>query len=654
MITRSRIPLNRLILSLSIGVLFAATAPAQAATVSCETVSRFMAAYLQNHILHHRLDDQLEERTMDTYLRRFDPSRTVLLEGEVTEILKDLKGAFANVKHKHCDFLTGFHQTLVKQQKGVEDFVRDFVSRPDYEVDTTVELILDPEERGHPKTVAEQQELLQNLIHFQMSNYLSADETLEDAKKLLIHRYELRTKRLDELDAVDLYTAFLDAFATSLDPHSNYLSAEVLEDFRISMTLSLEGIGVALSERDGFAVVERVIPGGAADRLGTLLPKDKIISVAQEEGEAVSIIDMPLREAVSLIRGKKGTKVRLTVLRQGEQTKRFPVTIVRDKINLEDQAANLRFEEREVEGKKIKLAILDLPSFYGGSNPTERQSTDDVARLLRQVNEEQADGLVLDLSRNGGGLLDHAVTISGFFLRRGEIVGVENARGGRQILSDEDDGILYSGPMVVHTSRVSASAAEILAGALQDYKRAIIAGDDHTFGKGTVQTVSSLPPGQGALKITTGMFFLPGGRSTQNDGVRSDVVIPSLLTSNDFGEKTQRYALENQATTPFLSSYANAVPTTNRWQPVSSDVVSKLAKRSHDRVVKSEEFAEIREKLKEAEANDGVVRLADILKEQEEVAAEEEAAEAEDAKEKISPQLEEATSILADLVALNI
>ncbi|MBW2666086.1 MAG: PDZ domain-containing protein [Deltaproteobacteria bacterium] len=645
--------LNRLLLLLSIAVPLAATAPAQAATVGCETVSRFMSAYLQNHILHHRLDDQLEERTIDTYLRRFDPSRTVLLEGEVTNIQKELKGAFANVKHKSCTFLTGFHQTLVKEQRGIEDFVRDFIGRPDYEVDTTVELILDPEDRGHPKTVEEQQQLLRNLLHFQMSNYLSADETLENAKKLLVHRYELRTKRLAELETVDLYTAFLDAFATSLDPHSNYLSAEVLEDFRISMTLSLEGIGVALSERDGFAVVERVIPGGAADRLGVLLPKDKIISVAQADGDAVNIIDMPLREAVSLIRGKKGTEVRLTVLRQGEQTKRFPLTIVRDKINLEDQAANLRFEEREVEGKKIKLAILDLPSFYGGSNPTERQSTDDVARLLRQVNEEKADGLVLDLSRNGGGLLDHAVTISGFFLRRGEIVGVENARGGRQILSDEDDGILFSGPMVVHTSRVSASAAEILAGALQDYKRAIIAGDDHTFGKGTVQTVSSLPPGQGALKITTGMFFLPGGRSTQNDGVRSDVVIPSLLTSNDFGEKTQRYALENQATTPFLSSYANAVPATNRWQPVSSDVVSKLAQRSHERVGKSEEFAEIREKLKEAEANDGVVRLADILKEQEEVEEEEDAAEGEE-KEKISPQLEEATSILADLVALHI
>ena len=270
-------PFNRLIiLSLSIGALLAATAPAQAATVGCETVSRFMAAYLQNHILHHRLDDQLEERTIDTYLRRFDPSRTVLLEGEVSGDPEGTQGRVRECQSKSpAPSWTGFHQTLVKEQKGSRNSSGRFVGKADYEVDTTVELILDPEDRGHPKTVEEQKKLLRNLIHFQMSNYLSADETLESAKELLVHRYELRTKRLGELETVDLYTAFLDAFATSLDPHSNYLSAEVLEDFRISMTLSLEGIGVALSERDGFAVVERVIPGGAADRWTCCFPRTR-------------------------------------------------------------------------------------------------------------------------------------------------------------------------------------------------------------------------------------------------------------------------------------------------------------------------------------------------------------------------------------------
>jgi carboxyl-terminal processing protease len=399
-------------------------------------------------------------------------------------------------------------------------------------------------------------------------------------------------------------------------------------------------------------VVERIIPGGAADRLGTLQPKDKIITVAQETGEAVSIIDMPLREAVSLIRGKKGSKVRLTVLRQGEQTERFPVTIVRDTINLEDQAAKLRFETREVDAKTIKLAILELPSFYGGSSPTERQATKDVETLLLQVAQEKADGLLLDLSRNGGGLLDHAVTISGFFLRKGEVVGVENARGQRQILSDVDERVLFSGPMVILTSRVSASAAEILAGALKDYKRAVIAGDDHTFGKGTVQTVSSLPPGQGALKVTTGMFFRPGGKSTQNTGVESHVVLPSLLANGDFGEKTQRYVLETQETEPFLSSYANAAPTIGHWRPISTDLVEQLSARSKERVDKSEEFANIRELLKETDDNDGIVRLEEILKEQAKTEGEGVEVAVETDEEKITPQVREATNILADLVEL--
>jgi carboxyl-terminal processing protease len=660
MISRSDMFRTRLFLLLLLGFQLAAASPSRAASLTCEILPRFMKAYLQNHIRYHRLDQEIEDRTTETYLRRIDPSRTVLLEGEVDEIRRSLRGSFQQVREGSCTFLSSLHANLVEELREVEESVRATVSSPDYEIDPTVELILDPEKRGRPRTPEEQQKLLSSLIDFQISNYLSAGETLDNAKKLLIHRYELRTKHLADLDAVDLYTAFLDAFASSLDPHSNYLSAEVLEDFRISMTLSLEGIGVALSERDGYAVVERIIPGGAADRLDVLQPKDKLITVAQENGEAVNIIDMPLREAVRLIRGKKGSQVHLTVLRQGERTERFPVTIVRDKIDLKEQAAKLRFEEREVEGKKIKLAILELPSFYGGADSTERQSTEDVAKLLQKVNEERADGLVLDLSRNGGGLLEHAVTISGFFLRKGEIVGIEDAHGRKQILSDEDEDILYSGPMVVHTSRVSASAAEILAGALKDYKRAIITGDDHTFGKGTVQTVSSLPPGQGALKITTAMFFRPGGKSTQNDGVRSDVVIPSLLTRNDFGEKTQPFALENQETTPFLSSYANAVPPSSRWRPISTDVVSRLAQKSRDRVDKTEDFIKIRNELREAESNQGVIQLAEILKEQEKAKADEKASRAEESSngdaetERISPQLREATNILADLVGLQI
>ena len=342
-------------------------------------------------------------------------------------------------------------------------FVRAYVSREDYGIDASVELVVDLDKREHAETEEARRELIRRHIHFQMSNYVTAGTPLDEAKKLLIHRYELRHRRSEEVADRDIYSRFLDSFAVSLDPHSSYLSAQVLEDFQISMTLSLEGIGVALSERDGYAVAERIIPGGAADRHKGLRPKDKIIAVAQDGGEPVSIIDMPLREAVSLIRGKKGSKVHLTILRQGEKTERFLITIVRDKIDLKEQAAKLAFEERTIGERTLKLAVLELPSFYGDADPNKRQSTEDMARLLREVKREKADGLLLDLSRNGGGLLKHAVTISGYFLRKGEVVAIANARGQKELLPDRDEDILYSGPLVVLTSRVSASAAEILA-----------------------------------------------------------------------------------------------------------------------------------------------------------------------------------------------
>lgn len=628
----------------------------------CESVPQLAQQYLKAHVSLNRLSSEIETRTVDTYVRRIDPSRSILTDTEVVEVSASLKGIFERMSKGDCTQITKLHQGMIGRHGHAETVVREFLSREDYTVDEDVALVLDPEKRGYPANAATRDALIQKLVHFQMSNYIIAGENLEESKRRLIHRYELRTKRMGEVEPAELYSGFLDSFAVSLDPHSNYLSADVLEDFRISMSLSLEGIGVALSERDGYSVVERIIPGGAADRLEAgLLPKDKIIAVAEDGGEAVNIIDMPLRDAVSLIRGKKGTKVHLTVLRQSEKTERFTLTIVRDKIDLAEQAAKLRFESREVNEKAFKLAVIELPSFYGDSDPSQRQCTDDLEKLLEQVNNEKADGLLLDLSRNGGGLLEHAVKISGFFIRKGEIVGVENSRGQLQVLADRDDRILYSGPMVVHTSRVSASASEILAGALKDYRRAVITGDDHTFGKGTVQTVTPLPPGQGALKITTALFFRPGGHSTQNDGVETDVSIPSMLITDDFGESTQRYALPGERISPFLSSYANAIGPRDRWSRVDGATLAELAVRSEKRVTGNETFDEIREKVAEARANDGVVRLADILKEREEseVSTSENGSEpgestdpATKEEDELSPQVDEALNVLGDLVML--
>jgi carboxyl-terminal processing protease len=422
------------------------------------------------------------------------------------------------------------------------------------------------------------------------------------------------------------------------------------------MELSLEGIGVALSERDGYSVVEQVIPGGAADRAGELRPQDRIVAVAEDGETPVDIIDMPLRDVVNRIRGKKGTRVHLTVVREGEKAERFHVAIVRDKIDLEEQAAKLRLETVEQDGRQLKLAVIELPSFYGDGDgaPGKRQGSRDVQRLLEQAKREKAEGLLLDLSRNGGGLLDDAVRISGFFVKRGGIVAVQSSEDRTRVLEDPDDALVWPGPLVLLTSRVSASASEILAGALKDYQRAVVVGDAHTFGKGTVQSLIPLRPGLGALKITTGLFFRPGGSSTQHEGVAADVVLPSVLTEDLVGERTQPHSLRVEGIQSFVSTEANGAGDGERYRPVGHPLVSELARRSKERVEGNQMFRKIEEQVAKRRADDGVVRLAELLAEQEQEKAENggEQASAATEADAPTPHLDEALQVLADLVLL--
>jgi carboxyl-terminal processing protease len=640
--------LHRLLRTLALAGLCLTLVPRPAAAeLACGALPDLMQDFLRSHVQRDSLDGKVEARTVETYLRRLDPSRTLLTRAEVQAVNESMRGTLGRIRKGDCKGLLDLHKSLVRHHERTAKFVRDFVTAESYELDETATLVLDPEERGHPATPEERDALLRSWVHFQIATYVANGTELPEARRKLAERYERRFRRLLETPPHEVYGEFLDSFAGSLDPHSSYLSAQVLEDFRIGMSLSLEGIGVALSEEDGYAVAERIIPGGAADRQKVLRPKDKIIAVAPKgDGEYVDIIDMPLREAVALIRGKAGSRVDLTILREGEGTERFNVAIVRDKIDLEEQAASLRTEVREVDGRKLKLGVLELPSFYGDADPMQRQSTKDVERLLRQATREKVDGLLFDLSRNGGGLLQHAVTVSGFFLRSGAIVAIENSDGDRQIQRDHDRSVLYSGPLVVLTSRVSASASEILAGALKDYRRAVIVGDDHTFGKGTVQTVSTLPHGDGALKITTQLFFRPGGLSTQHDGVASDVMIPSLLAGEEYGEKTQPYSIPPHETSAFLSDTANG--SESRWRPVDDAIVAELVRRSRRRIEASPDFAEIRKKVEERDARPSAVRVSEFLAERKDDPAE----PVEPGEEPPRPEVDEALLVLADLVTL--
>jgi carboxyl-terminal processing protease len=609
------------LLRIALFALLATTAVSRSASagLGCGDIPDLITIYFQKHIRFHQLSEELRHRTIENYLRRLDPQRVLFLEADVEEISDSLENIFHETEKGDCSRLRELQQEVVSRHREVEGFVRGFVGSDEYKMDPTAELLLDPDERGHPKTTEERDALLRVLSHFGISNYLSSDTELPEAKRRLIHRYELQTRRSVEKRREDTYVEFLDAFATSLDPHSGYLSADDVEDFQIQMQLSLEGIGVALTERDGYAVVEQIIPGGAADRLEVLEPKDKIIAVAEDGEPPVDVIDMALRDVVRLIRGRKGTRVHLTILRQEENTERFQVAIQRDTIDLMEQAAKLSFETVVEDGRTLKIAVLDLPSFYGDQDPSKRKGSRDVARLLLQAKESKADGLILDLSRNGGGLLEDAVAISGFFISEGGIVAVKESdeKEGR-VMPDPDDGILFTGPMVILVSRWSASASEILAGALKDYGRALIVGDDHTFGKGTVQSVFPLRPGLGALKITTALFFRPGGASTQKSGVAADVMFPSLLNTDAFGERDKRHSLPAQQIPPFRGDEANGDDEKTQWEPITRPMVAVLAGRSKRRTLENEYFQEIERELADREDDDGVLRLAELIRQREE------------------------------------
>lgn len=621
--------------------------------LACRSLPGLFDNYFRMHYTYRGLTPELRTRTVEQFVRSLDPSKTMLLEADVAKLKAELPAVFDSLressKNGACDPIAQANQLLLARAKENETFVRQFLG-PNYELDKSVELVIDPEQRGYAKSMQERQAILEKMVHFQMANYLLANMKMAEAKKNLVHRYELICKRIAERDQEDLITSFAEAFALALDPHSGYMSKDRMEDFQIQMGLSLEGIGATLSSQDGFTVIEGLIPGGSAEKTGKLRPKDKIIAVAQEGEKPVPVIDMDLRDVVKMIRGKKGTKVTLTILRQGEKTETFDITIVRDKIDIKDQAASIRYEMRTSSNRSIKIGIIDLPSFYGGFGNGARNAYDDVRKLVIEAKKNKVNALVLDLSRNGGGLLDNAVRISGLFLKEGGIVATKDARGRIDILPDNDDEVLYTGPLVIVISRLSASASEILAGTLQAYNRAVIVGGDRTFGKGTVQSVVDLP-NLGGMTVTIGMFFVANGASTQQNGVTADVVVPSLLIAEDIGENQLDYPLPPQRIEAFVSASANGNNPAERWAPITPEAKQILATKSKARIEKSAEFVKLMADLAERQRNKGRVKIADLFKATKKKSDNEDGSNGE-AKQIVAPLLQEAINVAVDLVQL--
>jgi len=639
-----------------------------AENITCNRFPTLMGKFYAYHYSMKKLTGEIKVHAVDQMIKRLDPSKTLLYESDLEKLKPLLREVFENSQRNNCTSLKPVYDLLVTRARENETIVKKILG-PDFRLDEMAKLNINADKRPYSKTIAEKQALLKKIVQFQIENSLLSGIDLAAAKKQQIHRFELQTKRIVEQNTSQLITTSAESFALALDPHTSYLSPKNLEDLQIQMQLSLEGIGAVLKSDNGFTIIEELIPGGGAERSGMLKLKDKIIAVAQEGEKPVNIIDMDLRDVVGMIRGKKGTRVTLTILRQNKRTERFNITIMRDKIDMKEQEAKISYETRTAGNRKYRFGIIDLPSFYGGIKDG-KSSSEDVKRLLAEARKQHVDGIVLNLSRNGGGLLDEAVKIAGLFIGKGGIVATEDSRGKVKILANgsslsgiqgiwrkavsfpvEDPGKLYMGPLVVLTSRLSASASEIVAGALKDYRRAVIAGSDHTFGKGSVQSLLPLPRELGGMKVTTALYFLPGGKSTQKTGVAADVKMPGFFALEDLGEAALDYPLPAQTITPFIGARGKTAP---GWKPVDQLLITALVSRSQARIAKDAKFAEIIKNNKEAADKKGIIQLADFRKMIEKEGGTRENETLLEQKQKIidqyAPFVNESVNILLDMV----
>lgn len=472
----------------------------------------------------------------------------------------------------------------------------------DWDFTTKEEFAWDRSKAEWPKNAAEADTLWRKRLKFELLQDLLNDKPIDTAKETVRKRYERVRRNVEEIDAEEAQEIYLTTLTRMYDPHTTYMSPSTLEDFSMQMRLSLIGIGAQLSDIDGTCTVRELIPGGPADLGKQLRPNDKIVAVAQDKGEPVDVVGMKLRKVVDLIRGERGTTVHLTLIPADatDTAARKEITIVRDVVKLNASRATASIHEVPTpDGKTVSLGVIDLPSFYGlnddDSPGGERVSASrDCEQLLRKLIDAKVDGVVLDLRRNGGGLLPEAVDLTGLFIAQGPVVQVKSSSGRIDVLSDENRRALWTGPLAVLTSRYSASASEIVAGALQNYGRAIVVGDNSTHGKGTVQAIIPMSDylrtrgsRNGATKMTRQKFYLPSGSSTQNRGVIPDITLPSIEEFLPIGESDLPNALA-----------WDTIPTANfDGVPLDSRFLAKIREKSQARQALTEEFAFLRKNI---------------------------------------------------------
>jgi carboxyl-terminal processing protease len=594
----------------------------------------------RSHYRKQPFDDDVSSRFLDRYIESLDSLRLHFLQSDLDEFEKyrtrldnlTLEGRTEPSREIFGRFLQRIEERVAHVAELLQHEKFTFTGEDRYQ--------LDRREAPFPKDEAEARalwrqhlryEVLQELLNAKPNTESAATAAPDDSDatpsiaiseppqdsglppevlKTMTRRYSRLLRTFSSLDGGDIFQIYLGALAHVYDPHSDYLGKSSLENFAINMNLSLFGIGAVLRSEDGYCKVQELRPGPAM-RSNQIKPGDRIVAVAQDDAEPVDVVDWKLSKVVDLIRGPKGSRVRLTIIPAAatDPSERVEVALIRDEIKLEDEEAKAKIIEMPTgEAGSIRLGVIDLPSFYANfpvaspagrfGRPRVKSTTLDVAKLIEKLNESNVQGLILDLRQNGGGSLEEAIQLTGLFIRKGPVVQVRDSLGDLTVEEDPHDGVMYDGPLVVLTSRYSASASEILAGALQDYGRALIVGESSTHGKGTVQSLIELKPmlsyvlpestnNPGALKITVRKFYRASGESTQRRGVVPDIVLPSVNNYAEIGEAALDDALEWD-TIP-SASYNRE----NRIAPV----LDRLRERSNERVNDDVDFDYIREDI---------------------------------------------------------
>ena len=545
-----------------------------------------------NHFVKKPLDDSASSEIFDKYVNALDPGHAYLLQPDLDALNKyryrldealkhgDLKPAFA--------IYNTFQARLVNRLDALIAGLEDGIEKFSFDADETLQI--DRETAPWSENEAANDALWERRVKASILSMKLNERDLGDIQDVLLKRYRNRLKQVRQARSEDAFQLYINAFASTYDPHTQYLSPRSSENFNMSMSLSLQGIGAVLRTEDDYTSVVRLVTAGPADKAGELRPSDRIVSVGQgERGKLIDVVGWRLDDVVELIRGPKGTIVRLELVdNSGDEESSRVIGIKRDTVKLEEQAAQKKVFTLESESGDVRIGVLQIPTFYVDFNAVRRgeknfrSTTRDVSRLIEELKVEGVDGLVVDLRSNGGGSLQEAQSLTGLFIRTGPTVQVRKARRpNARVYRDEDGRTAWDGPLAVLVNRLSASASEIFAGAIQDYQRGLVIGTQ-TFGKGTVQTL--VPLNRGQLKITEAKFYRVSGDSTQHQGIVPDISYPDVFGIDNIGESTLDDALTWDTIKPAVYRQTNNV------QPY----LARLRANHERRVAQDPDFAYLR------------------------------------------------------------